>query len=91
MALSACAGPAIAAEGTGQRPPPPPAPPKRQKASKTGDLRGRMLLGVEGVFSHVKGVKSAVAGYHGGNAASAKYDINHQRHDRPCRIREGHL
>ena len=33
-----------------------------------------MLLGVEGVFSHVKGVKSAESGYHGGSAATASYN-----------------
>lgn len=33
-----------------------------------------MLLGVEGVFSHVKGVTSAVSGYHGGKAATSQYE-----------------
>ena len=31
--------------------------------------------GVEAVFSHVKGVTSAVSGYHGGTARSAKYSL----------------
>ncbi|SHN64066.1 peptide-methionine (S)-S-oxide reductase MsrA [Erythrobacter sanguineus] len=74
LALSACAGPAIAAEE------PVNAPAATRTAKETKGLRtaifaGGCFWGVEGVFSHVKGVKSAVAGFHGGNAASAKYDI----------------
>ena len=34
---------------------------------------GGCFWGVEGVFSHVKGVKSAVNGYQGGDAATASY------------------
>ncbi len=34
---------------------------------------GGCFWGVEGVFSHVKGVKSAVSGYHGGSASTATY------------------
>ncbi len=34
---------------------------------------GGCFWGVEGVFSHVKGVKSAVSGYHGGAASTATY------------------
>jgi len=41
---------------------------------KTAIFAGGCFWGVEGVFSHVKGVKSAAAGYHGGSAATAKYD-----------------
>lgn len=40
---------------------------------KTAIFAGGCFWGVEGVFSHVKGVKSAVTGYHGGVAATAKY------------------
>ncbi len=36
---------------------------------------GGCFWGVEGVFEHVKGVKSAVAGYSGGNKSSAHYEI----------------
>lgn len=42
---------------------------------KTAIFAGGCFWGVEGVFSHVKGVKSAVSGFHGGTAGSAKYDI----------------
>ncbi|MEO1219774.1 MAG: peptide-methionine (S)-S-oxide reductase MsrA [Pseudomonadota bacterium] len=41
---------------------------------KTAIFAGGCFWGVEGVFSHVKGVKSAEAGYHGGSAATAKYN-----------------
>lgn len=35
---------------------------------------GGCFWGVEGVFSHVRGVTSAVSGYQGGPAANARYD-----------------
>ncbi len=38
-------------------------------------LAGGCFWGVEAVFSHVKGVKSAVSGYAGGTRQSASYDI----------------
>lgn len=41
---------------------------------KTAIFAGGCFWGVEGVFSHVKGVKSAEAGYHGGSAATASYN-----------------
>lgn len=74
LALSACADPAIAAE----EPVDTPAATriaKEPKGLKTAVFAGGCFWGVEGVFSHVKGVTSAVSGFHGGNAASAKYDI----------------
>jgi peptide-methionine (S)-S-oxide reductase len=40
---------------------------------KTAIFAGGCFWGIEGVFSHVKGVKSAVAGYHGGAAGTATY------------------
>ncbi len=42
---------------------------------KTAIFAGGCFWGIEGVFSHVRGVKSAISGYHGGNAASASYDV----------------
>jgi peptide-methionine (S)-S-oxide reductase len=78
LALTACAGPAVAAE----EPVNAPAATRVAKEGaggsgglKTAIFAGGCFWGVEGVFSHVKGVKSAVSGYHGGNAASAKYDL----------------
>ncbi|MEM6856729.1 MAG: peptide-methionine (S)-S-oxide reductase MsrA [Pseudomonadota bacterium] len=41
---------------------------------KTAIFAGGCFWGVEGVFSHVKGVKSAVSGFHGGAAGTAKYN-----------------
>ena len=74
LALSACADPATAAEE------PVNAPAavriaKEAKGLKTAVFAGGCFWGVEGVFSHVKGVTGAVAGYHGGTQRSAKYDI----------------
>lgn len=56
------------------------APAAKRIAKETGGLKtaifaGGCFWGVEAVFSHTKGVTSAVSGYHGGTARSAKYDI----------------
>lgn len=48
---------------------------KESGGLKTAIFAGGCFWGVEAVFSHVKGVTSAVSGYHGGTARSAKYDI----------------
>lgn len=74
LALSACSGPASAAEEAVNAPAPTRVA-KEAKGLKTAIFAGGCFWGVEGVFSHVKGVTSAVSGYHGGNAASAKYDV----------------
>jgi peptide-methionine (S)-S-oxide reductase len=72
MALAACSS-AVAAEGTFN------APAATRVAKETGlktaIFAGGCFWGVEAVFSHTKGVRSAVSGYHGGTAATAKYDI----------------
>ena len=44
-----------------------------ERGLKTAVFAGGCFWGIEGVFSHVKGVTSAVSGYHGGGAATAKY------------------
>lgn len=78
LALSACAGPATAAED------PVNAPTATRLAKegtggkgglKTAVFAGGCFWGVEGVFSHVKGVTGVVSGYHGGSKASANYEI----------------
>jgi len=74
LAVSGCAGPAHAAEE------PVNAPAAKRIAKEGGGLKtaifaGGCFWGVEGVFSHVKGVKSAVSGYHGGRAKNAKYRV----------------
>lgn len=42
---------------------------------KTAIFAGGCFWGVEAVFSHTKGVTSAISGYHGGSARSARYAI----------------
>ena len=73
LAAAACQGPAAAAESVYN------APAAERTASegkglKTAVFAGGCFWGVEAVFSHMKGVKSAVSGYHGGAAADADYD-----------------
>ena len=73
LALSACNAPAIAAEKAVQ------APAAKRIAKEAGGLKtaifaGGCFWGVEAVFSHTKGVTSAVSGYEGGSKADADYD-----------------
>lgn len=42
---------------------------------KVAIFAGGCFWGVEGVFSHVKGVTSVVSGYHGGEKKTASYDV----------------
>ncbi|WP_324263154.1 peptide-methionine (S)-S-oxide reductase MsrA [Altererythrobacter sp. H2] len=48
---------------------------KEKPGKKVAIFAGGCFWGVEGVFSHVKGVSSAVSGYHGGSARTANYDM----------------
>ncbi|BBC71251.1 peptide-methionine (S)-S-oxide reductase [Altererythrobacter sp. B11] len=73
MAVVALQAPALAAEGAFD------APVATVKANegkglKTAIFSGGCFWGVEAVFSHLKGVKSAVSGYHGGAADTANYE-----------------
>lgn len=43
-------------------------------AEDTAYFAGGCFWGIEGVFEHVKGVKSAVSGYSGGSTASPSYE-----------------
>jgi peptide-methionine (S)-S-oxide reductase len=43
--------------------------------SETVVLSGGCFWGMQGVFEHVKGVKQVLAGYAGGNAAMAHYEL----------------
>ncbi|MEZ5709129.1 MAG: peptide-methionine (S)-S-oxide reductase MsrA [Blastomonas sp.] len=69
-------------------------PAPKLKASETEKVRvaifaGGCFWGVEGVYSHVKGVKEAVSGYHGGKRADADYDkvsAGRTRHAEAVRI-----
>lgn len=54
------------------------APAAKVRADETPGLKkaifaGGCFWGIEGVFSHVKGVTSAVSGYHGGTRSNADY------------------
>jgi peptide-methionine (S)-S-oxide reductase len=44
---------------------------------QTAIFAGGCFWGVEGVFSHVPGVTSAVSGYHGGGRRTARYELIH--------------
>lgn len=73
LTLAACQQPAIAGEAAVN------APAAKRTATekaglKTAIFAGGCFWGVEAVFSHMKGVKSVVSGYHGGNARTANYD-----------------
>lgn len=73
VATTGCTG-AIAAENIVA------APAAKRVAKESGGLKtaifaGGCFWGVEAVFSHTKGVTSAVSGYHGGTARSATYDL----------------
>lgn len=69
---AACQQPASAAERVIHAPP-------AERAAKEGPklqaaiLAGGCFWGVEGVFSHVPGVVSAVSGYHGGSKKTSDY------------------
>ena len=73
LALTLPAAPALALD----KPVNAPAPERIAREGsglKTAIFAGGCFWGVEGVFSHVKGVKSAESGYHGGSAATARYN-----------------
>ena len=73
LAMAACS-PAIAAESTFEAPAAQRTA-KEGRGLKTAIFAGGCFWGVEAVFSHTKGVTSAVSGYHGGTAATAHYDM----------------
>ncbi len=74
FATAACQQPALAAEKVVE------APAAARKAQegrglKTAIFAGGCFWGVEAVFSHTKGVTSAVSGYHGGTQRQADYKL----------------
>lgn len=74
LASAACQQPVLAAESAVA------APAAKRVAKegaglKTAIFAGGCFWGVEGVFSHVKGVTSAVSGYHGGTERQADYKL----------------
>ena len=74
LAGTACQQPAIAAEGIVAAPAAERTA-KEGKGLKTAIFAGGCFWGVEAVFSHMKGVTSAVSGYHGGTARQADYKL----------------
>ncbi|MEO9461922.1 MAG: peptide-methionine (S)-S-oxide reductase MsrA [Marinomonas sp.] len=72
IALTGCQAAPVSAENIVK------APAAKRVSKESGGLKvaifaGGCFWGVEGVFSHTKGVKRAVSGYHGGSAATATY------------------
>jgi peptide-methionine (S)-S-oxide reductase len=49
--------------------------PKAAGPLQTAVLAGGCFWGMQGVFEHVKGVRQVVAGYSGGDAATAHYEL----------------
>lgn len=45
------------------------------RAAETAVLAGGCFWGMQGVFEHVKGVKQVLAGYSGGDASTAHYEM----------------
>jgi peptide-methionine (S)-S-oxide reductase len=74
LMATACQQPAIAAEQA-VRAPAAETIAKESEGLKAAIFAGGCFWGVEGVFSHVAGVTSAVSGYHGGTAAQARYNL----------------
>jgi peptide-methionine (S)-S-oxide reductase len=71
LALTACSA---ASADEGLRLPAPTVDATAAAGEATAVFAGGCFWGVEGVFQHVKGVKSVRAGYSGGDAAHANYD-----------------
>ncbi len=72
LALAACA-PAFSAEQA-VRAPAPALDMPAAATSETAVFAGGCFWGVQGVFQHVKGVRSAVSGYTGGVQGTARYE-----------------
>ena len=69
--LFEAAGPADAIEASRRAPAP---AMEAASASTTAVLAGGCFWGVQGVFQHVKGIRSAVSGYAGGKRSTAHYE-----------------
>ncbi len=67
------AGAGRAQADTPVRAPAPAVDPADTRTSATAILAGGCFWGVEGVFSHVRGVTRVQSGYHGGSATDANY------------------
>src|SRR6476646_1435672 len=72
--LLATAGCSAAEAGAARLVPPPAIDVPAAGTDATAVLAGGCFWGMEGVFEHVKGVKSVVSGYAGGSSSDANYD-----------------
>jgi peptide-methionine (S)-S-oxide reductase len=74
LALAGLARPSLGAEAAVALPPPALDPPSNAPEA-TAVLAGGCFWGVQGVYQHVIGVRQALSGYAGGEAATAHYEI----------------
>ena len=75
VALSGCGGVAQAEAPPHRLPAPAVAIAPPTAGLQTAVFSGGCFWGIQGVFSHVKGVTRAISGYAGGAAATAHYDV----------------
>ena len=75
LLLTSAGLPARASEEAVIIPPPALDNPKAPGALQTAVLAAGCFWGVQGVYQHVRGVRSAVSGYSGGKKADALYDV----------------
>ena len=74
LLLAGCS-PLAAAAGPAEPAPAPMTEAREAPGLKTAIFAGGCFWGVEAVFSHLRGVKSAVSGYHGGTRRQASYEL----------------
>ena len=75
LVQGACQQPAVAAGESVRLAPAPQRQASEPAGLKVAIFAGGCYWGVEGVFSHMKGVTSAVSGFHGGTARTADYEV----------------
>lgn len=76
LLLAACQQPAEAtAPEPATRAPAGTTPAQEAGERRTALFAGGCYWGIEAVFSHLRGVTSAVSGFHGGTRATARYDL----------------
>jgi peptide-methionine (S)-S-oxide reductase len=78
LAAAACAGGAVSASwspGAPVRTPTAVYDPPVAASAETAVLSGGCFWGVQGVFEHVRGVRQVLAGYAGGQKATAQYEL----------------